>query len=41
MMQSGPTAIMFQTVSIAGIRSNVRNWLWHGFSTYYALASKD
>ncbi|MBO1077678.1 ABC transporter substrate-binding protein [Roseomonas haemaphysalidis] len=41
MMQSGPTAIMFQTIQVAGIRSNVRNWLWHGFSTYYALASKD
>jgi peptide/nickel transport system substrate-binding protein len=41
MMQSGPTAIMFQTVFIAGLRDTLHNWTWHGFSTYYSLASKD
>lgn len=40
MMQRGPTAIMFQTFSIAGLRSNLRDWTWHGFGTYYNLVSK-
>ncbi|EFH12500.1 ABC transporter substrate-binding protein [Teichococcus cervicalis] len=39
-MQRGPTAIMFQTFSIAGLRSNLRDWTWHGFGTYYNLVSK-
>ncbi len=40
MMQRGPTAIMFQTFSIAGLRSSLRDWTWHGFGTYYNLVSK-
>ncbi|MFB9970959.1 ABC transporter substrate-binding protein [Pseudoroseomonas cervicalis] len=39
-MQRGPTAIMFQTFSIAGLRSNLRDWTSHGFGTYYNLVSK-
>jgi peptide/nickel transport system substrate-binding protein len=41
MMQSGPSAIMFQSVMLAGLRGNVRNWTWHGFQAYYDLVSKD
>ncbi|MDB5369801.1 MAG: Extracellular solute-binding protein family 5 [Roseomonas sp.] len=41
MMQSGPSAIMFQSVMLAGLRGNVRNWTWHGFQAYYALVSKE
>jgi peptide/nickel transport system substrate-binding protein len=41
MMQSGPTAIMFQSVMLAGLRGNVRNWTWHGFQAYYDLVSKE
>ena len=40
MMQRGPTAIMFQTVQVIAMRKDVHNWVWHGFSTYYAQASK-
>lgn len=41
MMQSGPSAIMFQSVMLAGLRGNVRNWTWHGFQAYYDLVSKE
>jgi len=41
MLQRGPTAILFQTVHIAGIRNTVKNWTWHGFDAYYELASKE
>ncbi|KAA2212119.1 ABC transporter substrate-binding protein [Teichococcus oryzae] len=41
MMQSGPTAIMFQSVHLAGVRNTVKNWTWHGFGSYYELAYKE
>ncbi len=41
MMQSGPTAIMFQTVHLAGVRTTLKNWTWHGFGSYYDMAYKE
>ena len=39
-MEVGPMAIMFQMYNVAGVRNEIQDWSWHGFRTYYALASK-
>jgi len=41
MMQRGPTAIMFQSIMLAGVRNTLKNWTWNGFAAYYDLASKE
>ncbi|MFC3125333.1 ABC transporter substrate-binding protein [Pseudoroseomonas globiformis] len=41
MMQRGPAAFLFQTVYVAGVRDNVRNWTWNGFATYFDRMSKE
>jgi peptide/nickel transport system substrate-binding protein len=39
-MQKSPIVVMFQTYNVAGIRSDLKNWTWHGFRTYYDMVSK-
>jgi peptide/nickel transport system substrate-binding protein len=39
-MLDGEMAIMFQTYNVAAKRTEVKNWSWNGFRTYYSEASK-
>ncbi|WP_342236228.1 ABC transporter substrate-binding protein [Inquilinus sp. OTU3971] len=40
MMQQGPSAVMFQTYNVAGIRKTLKSWSWNGFRTYYETVAK-
>jgi len=39
-MEKSPIVVMFQTYNVVGIRSDLKNWTWNGFRTYYDMIGK-